>query len=174
LDRSSHSLYGDGVLRARRLALLIALAMLACACMLGNPGVNSPAPAGLVSAEPARTPPALDVPKGAEVLFFLTSLDVDYGVADQAQYIREFKSPNGPFDLDVRCLAPDPMGAPFTVKVSAFPSNQQAQLDLSCTIDKGHKHGRYDFGPSANSRWTAEINVRRHTRFQVLITQPRS
>jgi hypothetical protein len=105
------------------------------------------------------------------VLFYATGLDVDYGSADRAQYIKAFKAPAGVVELDVRCLDPD--GAPLTVRVSARPGDRQAELILSCTPDQGHQHGMYDLGPPyEGSRWVAEINARRRTRFQILITQP--
>jgi hypothetical protein len=107
------------------------------------------------------------------VLFFITGLDVDYGAGDQMQFIKDFKPPSGPIDLDVRCVDND--GMPMTVKVSASPGNRQAGFTLPCMLEKGHKHGTYDLGPPyESSRWIAEIDAHRETRFQVLITQPRS
>lgn len=149
---------------------MVALGVLSAACALGAPGEAAP-PAGLIGVEPTREPPAIDVPEGAEVLFFVTHHDLDYGAVEQAQYIRDFKSPAGAVELDVRCV--DPAGAPLTVKLSARPGDRQAELVTSCTIETGHQHGTYDLGPPyADSRWIAEITTQRRTRFQVLITQP--
>ncbi|MGH8904216.1 MAG: hypothetical protein ACRDYA_21660 [Egibacteraceae bacterium] len=126
---------------------------------------------GLISAEPIREPSALDVPKGAEVLLFATDADVDYGAVDQAEYIRTFDSAGGVVDLDVRCV--DPEGAPLTAKVSSSPGNRQAELAVTCTVEQGHQHVTYDLGPPyPGSRWIAEVNAHRGTRFHVLVTQP--
>lgn len=111
------------------------------------------------------------------MLFFITARDIDYGVTDQAQYISEFQSPAGPFELDVRCLDRNPTGATMRVRVSARPAarpgDRQAELTLPCTFDNSHRQETYDFGPPyTGSRWVAEINAHRQTRFQVLITRP--
>lgn len=171
LDLDRHSLYGGGVLRARGVLLLGALGMLTAACTLGAPGAANPSPSGLIGVEPTSKPPAADVPLGAEVLLFVTHRDLDYGIVDQTQYIKDFKSPAGVVDLDVRCV--DPTGEPLTVRLSARPGDRQAELVTFCTIETGHEHGTYDLGPPyAGSRWIAEITTHRQTRFQVLITQP--
>ncbi|MGH8885433.1 MAG: hypothetical protein ACRDYX_09725 [Egibacteraceae bacterium] len=150
--------------------LLLAFAMLTSACTLVAPRATQSAPVA-TDGELPRTPPALDVPPGADVLFFVTGLDIDYGAGDRVQYIKDFEPPSGVVDLDVRCVDID--GASLSVKVFASPGNRQAGLTLSCTLEKGHQHGTYDLGPPyEGSRWTAEINARRRTRFQVLITQP--
>jgi hypothetical protein len=165
-------LYGGEVLRAYVLLSLVVLTMLVSACTRGASDAKGPSLPSSAGVAPTRAPSALDIPPGAEVLFFVTAFDVDYGATDRAQYIKDFKAPAGAIDLDVKCLDPD--GAPLAVKVSARPGDRQAELVMpSCTLDKGHQRGTYDLGPPyEGSRWIAEINARRRTRFQVLITQP--